>query len=50
MKGVAVEIWLQQQAGAVLTALSHAQDLYGGSMTPRNPEADPGGSDGVRPL
>lgn len=32
-----MEIWLQQQATAVLTALSHAQQLYGGSMPTREP-------------
>ena len=34
----AVEIWLQQQASAVLTALRHAEDLYGGATPPRPPQ------------
>jgi len=47
-----MEIWLQQQAYAVLAALCCAQDLYGGQTTPRPPrpfmprpdlEADLGG-------
>jgi hypothetical protein len=33
-----VEIWLQQQASAVLTALRHAEDLYGGPTPPRMPQ------------
>jgi hypothetical protein len=37
-EGVAVEIWLQQQASAVLTALRHAEDLYGGPTSPRMPQ------------
>lgn len=45
-----MELWLQHQASAVLTALRHAQDLYGstpqqpGSFTSRpDLEADLGG-------
>ncbi len=33
-----MEIWLQQQASAVLTALRHAEDLYGGPTPPRMPQ------------
>lgn len=36
-----MEIWLQQQAGAVLTALEHAQELYGGPVRPPRPFAPP---------
>jgi hypothetical protein len=47
-----VEIWLQQQTSTVMTALIHAQALYGGSAPPHQPrpfapppdlEADLGG-------
>jgi hypothetical protein len=45
-----MEMWLQQQASAVLTALSHAQELYGGPPQQPQPfalradlEADLGG-------
>lgn len=44
-----MEIWMQQQANAVLIALRHAQELYGDPMplrpfTPRpDSEADLGG-------
>lgn len=42
-----MEIWLQQQASAVLTALAHAQELYGDPTTPRqNLNADLGGEVG----
>jgi hypothetical protein len=30
-----MEIWLQQQASAVLTALAHARDIYGGPTPPQ---------------
>lgn len=30
-----MELWLQQQASAVLSALRHAQQLYGGPTAPR---------------
>jgi len=29
-----MEIWLQQQANAVFTALAHAQELYGNTAAP----------------
>jgi hypothetical protein len=34
-----MEMWLQQQASAVLTALSHAQELYGGPPRQSRPFA-----------
>jgi hypothetical protein len=45
-----MDMWLQQQASAVLTALSHAQEIYGGPpqqphpfTLPANLETDLGG-------
>jgi hypothetical protein len=29
-----MEIWLQQQASAVLTALAHAREIFGGPTPP----------------
>ena len=49
-----MDIWLQQQANAVLTALRHAEQLYGGPTPPRpsrpfalprDLESDLGGTD-----
>ncbi len=36
-----MEIWLQQQASAVLAALSHAHALYGGPPQEPRPFAPP---------
>lgn len=36
-----MEIWLQQQASAVLTALAHAQELYGAGARAPRPFAPP---------
>jgi hypothetical protein len=32
-----MEIWLQQQASNVLTALTHAQALFGAGSSPETP-------------